>query len=168
MKNNKYRIINNISNYSFKDNFKSNFTINDKNKYSRNHSNEKEINNSNITYNNYNLTQNTKLKKEKERNNSFNNINNNNLKLFRIKFLDLKKKIKDFPNENPLILSFDLKSIKNNDINKNISSQYLISYFNYEIISIKSKNNLNDSLKNDIIILMKQLKEKESKILIRN
>jgi hypothetical protein len=123
MNNNKYRIIkNNISNYSFKDNFKSNFTINDKNKYSRNHSNEKEINNSNITYNNYNLTQNTKLKKEKERNNSFNNINNNNLKLFRIKFLDLKKKIKEknFPNENPLILSFNLKSIKNNDINKDV------------------------------------------------
>ena len=147
MKNKKYRIIkNNISNYSFKDNFihtfKSNFTLNNKNKYSRNHSNEKEINNSNInlrTYINYNLTQNKKLKKEKERNNSFNNINNNNL-----------------------------KSKKNNDINKKVSSQYLITYFNYEIISIKSKKNLNDSLKNDIIILMKQLKEKESQILTMN
>ena len=44
----------------------------------------------------------------------------------------------------------------------------MITYFNYEIISIKSKNNLNDSLKNDIIILMKQLKEKESQILTMN
>ena len=178
MKNKKYRIIkNNISNYSFKDNFihtfKSNFTLNNKNKYSRNHSNEKEINNSNInlrTYINYNLTQNKKLKKEKERNNSFNNINNNNLKLSRIKFIDLKKKIKEknFQNENSLNLSFNLKSKKNNDINKKVSSQYLITYFNYEIISIKSKKNLNDSLKNDIIILMKQLKEKESQILTMN
>ena len=50
---------------------------------------------------------------------------------------------------------------------KMTASQYLITHLNYQNISLK-KSNSNTSLKNDILILTKQLKEKEEQVLTMN
>ena len=108
-----------------------------------------------------------------------------NLKLGKIKSLNLKTKLRqknnilteknddEFNSSMNLNLSFNsnFKSknnfIENKHINNNNSIEYIITHINYQIISVK-KNDTNDSLKNDIIILMKQLKEKEEQVSTMN
>ena len=109
-----------------------------------------------------------------------------NLKLGKIKSLNLKTKLrkknnilteKNFEDEYDssmnLNLSFNSNFISkknfidNKHLNNNKSTEYIITHLNYQIISVKTKDT-NDSLKNDIIILMKQLKEKEEQVSTMN
>ena len=113
------------------------------------------------------------------------------LKLNKIKVNNLKSKLRKKNNSydkkydnsisNHSNLSFN-SSIKSKNTNytkynnndylspkffKMTSSQYLITHLNYQIISVK-KSNSNTSLKNDILILTKQLNEKEEQIITMN
>ena len=114
------------------------------------------------------------------------------LKINKIKVGDLKSKLRKknnsydkkfdetISNNSNLSFNSSLKS-KNNNYTKynnneyylspkffNLTpSQYLITHLNYQIISVK-KSNSNISLKNDILILTKQLNEKEEQILTMN
>ena len=113
------------------------------------------------------------------------------LKINKIKVGDLKSKLRKKNNSydkkydnsisNHSNLSFN-SSIKSKNTNytkynnndylspkffKMTSSQYLITHLNYQIISVK-KSNSNTSLKNDILILTKQLNEKEEQIITMN
>ena len=109
-----------------------------------------------------------------------------NLKIGKIKSLNLKTKLRqknnilteknyedEFDSSMNLNLSFNSNfKTKNNffenkQINNNNSTDYIINHINYQIISVK-KQDTNDSLKNDIIILMKQLKEKEEQVSTMN
>ena len=109
-----------------------------------------------------------------------------NLNLAKIKSLNLQTKFKRIhsfsekncndENENSMNLNSSFnsnikfkKSENNEKIKKNnLSTSFLaMTHLNYEIVSVKKKDT-NDKLKNDIIILMKQLKEKEEQISTMN